>query len=82
MWPNLKLLVDLVTFTEKILNGKLHFCTVQVIEQDPIIRAQMTNLCCLLLCNFGNFIVPFLVVSINQQLRRKTSLPCGSECTN
>ena len=25
MWPNLQETADLVTFTEKILNGKLHF---------------------------------------------------------
>ena len=25
MWPNLKETADLVTFTEEILNGKLHF---------------------------------------------------------
>ena len=25
MWPNLQETVDLVTFTERILNGKLHF---------------------------------------------------------
>ena len=25
MWPNLQEIVDLVTFTEEILNGKLHF---------------------------------------------------------
>ena len=25
MWPNPKFPVDLVTFTEEILNGKLHF---------------------------------------------------------
>ena len=29
MWPNLQGIADLVTFTEKILNGKLHFfCSV------------------------------------------------------
>ena len=29
MWPNLQKTVDLVTFTEEILNGKLHFlCSV------------------------------------------------------
>ena len=25
MWPNLQFTADLVTFTEEILNGKLHF---------------------------------------------------------
>ena len=25
MWPNLSISADLVTFTEKIFNGKLHF---------------------------------------------------------
>ena len=28
MWPNSQFSVDLVTFTEEILNGNLHFCTV------------------------------------------------------
>ena len=28
MWPNPQETADLVTFTEKILNGKLHFCAV------------------------------------------------------
>ena len=29
MWPNPQFPADLVTFTEEILNGKLHFCAVQ-----------------------------------------------------
>ena len=28
MWPNLLFPADLVTFTEEIFNGKLHFCAV------------------------------------------------------
>ena len=28
MWPDPKETADLVTFTEEILNGKLHFCAV------------------------------------------------------
>ena len=28
MWPNPQEIADLVTFTEEILNGKLHFCAV------------------------------------------------------
>ena len=28
MWPNPQETADLVTFTEEILNGKLHFCAV------------------------------------------------------
>ena len=31
-------------------------------ENDSIIRNQMTNLNCLLLCNVGNFVAPALVV--------------------
>ena len=34
MWPNLQETADLVTFTEKILNGKLHFCTVTLMNCD------------------------------------------------
>ena len=30
MWPNPQFHADFVTFTEKILNGKLHFCAVKV----------------------------------------------------
>ena len=30
MWPNPLFPADLVTFTEEILNGKLHFCAVMV----------------------------------------------------
>ena len=29
MWPNPYETEDLVTFTEEILNGKVHFCAVQ-----------------------------------------------------
>ena len=28
MWPNPQFPADLITFTEEILNGKLHFCAV------------------------------------------------------
>ena len=31
MWSNLQLFEDLVTFTEEILNGKLHFCALLVV---------------------------------------------------
>ena len=30
MWPNPQKTADLVTFTEEILNGKLHFCAVLI----------------------------------------------------
>ena len=33
MWPNPQETVDLVTFTEEILNGKPHFCAMQAIRQ-------------------------------------------------
>ena len=33
MWPNLQETVDLVTFTEEILNGKLHFLSRAIIER-------------------------------------------------
>ena len=35
----------------------------QVIEDDPIIKDQMTNLGCLLVCTFGNFLAPVLVAA-------------------
>ena len=31
MWSNLQLFEDFVTFTEEILNGKLHFCALLVV---------------------------------------------------
>ena len=31
------------------------------IENDPIIKDQMANLGCLLVCTFGNFLVPILI---------------------
>ena len=33
----------------------------QNIENDPIIKDQMANLGCLLVCTYGNFLVPVLV---------------------
>ena len=35
----------------------------QDIENDPIIKDQMTNLGCLLVCTFGNFLAPVLVAA-------------------
>ena len=35
----------------------------QDIENDPIIRDQMTNLGCLFMCTFGNFLAPVLVAA-------------------
>ena len=32
MWPNLQEAEDLITFTEEILNGKLHFLSSAVVE--------------------------------------------------
>ena len=33
MWPNPQEIADLVTFTEEILNGKLHFRVVLIKDQ-------------------------------------------------
>ena len=35
----------------------------QDIENDPIIKDQMVNLGCLLVCSFGNFLAPVLVAA-------------------
>ena len=35
----------------------------QDIENDPIIKDQMANLGCLLVCSFGNFLAPILIVA-------------------
>ena len=37
MWPNSQFLGDLVTFTEKFLNGKLHFCAVLALKKKAVI---------------------------------------------
>ena len=40
MWPNLQVPTDLVTFTEEILNGKLHFwCS----DASSIIQTKVNN---------------------------------------
>ena len=42
----------------------------QDIENDPIIKDQMVNLGCLLVCTFGNFLTPVLVaVNMANNLR-------------
>ena len=44
MWPNLQETADLVTFTEKIFNGKLHFlCSVWNLEPRGIISETAYN---------------------------------------
>ena len=44
MWPNLQLAADLVTFTEEILNGKLHFLwRVWCISAAPLITPNRQN---------------------------------------
>ena len=35
----------------------------QDIENDPVIKGQMANLGCLLVCTFGNFLAPLLVAA-------------------
>ena len=45
MWPNPQETADLVTFTEKILNGKLHvLCSVCSVREYVIIR-EYGNIC-------------------------------------
>ena len=36
MWPNLQFHEDLATYTEEILNGKLHFCAVIFVKLEQI----------------------------------------------
>ena len=44
MWPNPELPADLVTLTEEILNGKLHFlCNVNASYWTPIFRTTNKN---------------------------------------
>ena len=35
----------------------------QDIENDPIIKDQMANLCCLFLCTFGDYLAPVLIAA-------------------
>ena len=37
MWPNLQFTADLVSFTEEILNGKLHFLCSALDYEYPIL---------------------------------------------
>ena len=46
----------------------------QDIEYDPIIKDQMANLGCLLVCTFGNFLAPVLVAT-----HRVNNLDLGDE---
>ena len=38
MWPNLQFSADLVTFTEEILNGKLHFLYSDIKEDKGMLK--------------------------------------------
>ena len=49
----------------------------QDIENDPIIKDQMANLGCLLVCTFGNFLAPVLVA-----VHTVNNLDLGDELEN
>ena len=49
----------------------------QDIENDPIIKDQMANLGCLLVCTFGNFLLPALVAA-----HTVNNLDLGNELEN
>ena len=49
----------------------------QDIENDPIIKDQMVNLGCLLVCTFGNFLTPVLVAA-----HTSNNLDFGDELEN
>ena len=49
----------------------------QDIENDPIIKDQMANLGCLLVCTFGNFLAPVVVAA-----HTVNSLDLGDELEN
>ena len=42
MWPNPQETADSVTFTEEILNGKLHFCAVTMKESGGWLQRKIT----------------------------------------
>ena len=42
MWPNPQETADVVTFTEEVLNGKLHFCFSVCVEKILILNVQVT----------------------------------------
>ena len=59
MWPNPKKTVDLVTFAEEILNGKLDFlCSVTAVKQ---ITTSKTSKVSWVICN-----LPILFESLNK----------------
>ena len=43
MLPNPQKTVDLVTFTEEILNGKLHFCAVNIVATQKFDDSQIPS---------------------------------------
>ena len=52
MWPNPQFPAELVTFTEEIVNGKLHFCEVlwtqiNIPQHHSVIISQMMRISCL-----------------------------------
>ena len=59
MWPNLEFPVDLVTFTEKILNGKLYFFVQCVLEISEILLKSFKNI-----CGWFRLVVTFQVAAI------------------
>ena len=68
MWPNLQETADLVTFTEEILNGKLHFF-VQCIS-----RATFQKFCFFFIVNFehiSHLFLIFLLLTLNKQMSTK-----------
>ena len=50
----------------------------QDIKNDPIIKDQMANLCCLLVCTFGDYLAPILVKTV----KTVENVDCGDELEN
>ena len=44
MWPNQQDTADLVTFTEEILNGKLHFLCTDIVNQSIDLQSDLKEL--------------------------------------
>ena len=43
MWPNRQETADLVTFTEQVLNGELHFCAVNPYAISFLLKSKTSN---------------------------------------
>ena len=72
MWPNPQEIEDLVTFTEKILNGKLHFCAVIT-----VINKMKVNHCLTMILILPCFLLSSMFESVGN-VTMHARIPSGS----